>query len=70
MKACWVLALVPVFLSGLFGYLAGNVSAHIGLPQSYASTIAGFSGFMGAQMFQFVGIVISQRYRQRFRSPS
>lgn len=67
---CWVLALIPIFLSGLFGFLAGNLSSNVGLSQSYASTIAGFSGFMGAQMFQYVSIIISQRYRKRFRTLS
>lgn len=70
MKVCWVLALIPVFLSGLFGFLAGNVSSSIGLAPSYASTIAGFSGFMGVQMCQFVSTIISQRYRKRLRSTS
>lgn len=67
---CWVLALIPVVLSGLFGFLAGNVSSSAGLSQSYSSTIAGFSGFMGAQMFQYASIIISQRYHKRFRTLS
>lgn len=63
MKSVWLLAVIPVLLSGFFGYLVGGFTAQVGFSANTASTVAGCAGFMGTQLFNFVGMLLTQRYR-------
>jgi uncharacterized membrane protein YgaE (UPF0421/DUF939 family) len=65
---CVLCVLTPVVVSGIFGYLAGHVAKDYGLSYSSASTLAGFVGFMSAQTFNFVCLLITTRYARKTRN--
>lgn len=62
---CVLCVLFPVILSGAFGYLAGSVAEQVGVPLELAHALAGLVGFMGAQAFNFMCILLSTRYHRR-----
>jgi hypothetical protein len=62
---CVLCVLFPVALSGAFGYLAGSVAEQMGVPLELAHALAGLVGFMGAQAFNFMCILLSTRYHRR-----
>lgn len=62
---CVLCVLFPVVLSGVFGYMAGNVAEQMGANLDLAHTLAGLVGFMAAQAFNFLCILLSTRYHRR-----
>lgn len=58
--------ILPMILSGIIGYFAGNVAKACGLTAELSASLAGFSGFMGAQAFNFV-CLLSTRYHATLR---
>jgi len=56
-----------MILSGIIGYFAGNVAKACGLTAELSASLAGFSGFMGAQAFNFVCLLLSTRYHATLR---
>ena len=61
---CWMCIFIPVALSGVVGFLAGNLCLQLGVSASSSSAIAGFSGFMGAQAFNFTCLLLTSRYNR------
>jgi len=55
---------VSLFVSGLFGYLAGVVAQAFYLSPSSASAFAGFVGFMGTEMVSLGLLLWNSRYRR------
>lgn len=61
---CVLCVLTPMVLAGLIGFFAGNIALVAGLSPATSHTIAGFSGFMGAQAFKFGCLLLTTRYRR------
>jgi len=53
--------------SGVFGYLAGTLAKSYGLSSELTSAIAGFLGFMGAELLNLVVLLLKSRYTGRMR---
>lgn len=60
---CAVCNLIPVFVSGVIGYWGGLLSVHMGLDQAFASTFAGFCGFMAVQTVQLGCTIVAHYYK-------
>lgn len=69
-KHCVFCVLLPVILSGVFGYFAGNTAKEMGVPHDLSSGLAGLVGFMGAQTFNYACLLLSTRYHRRLRGQS
>lgn len=61
---CVLCFLTPMVLAGLIGFFAGNIALVAGLSPATSHTIAGFSGFMGAQAFNYGCLLLTTRYRR------
>lgn len=66
-RHCVMCVMLPIVLSGAFGYLAGSIATEVGVSHDLSSGIAGLVGFMGAQTFNYVCILLSTRYHKRLR---
>lgn len=60
---CAVCNLIPIFASGVIGYWGGLISVRMGLDQAFASTVAGFCGFMAVQAVQLMCTIVSHYYQ-------
>ena len=51
-------------LALFIGFFAGNVALFAGCKPTTSHTIAGFSGFLGAQAFNYACLLLTTRYRR------
>jgi hypothetical protein len=56
--------MLPVLVSGVFGFFAGSTASQMGIHSDTASFLAGLVGFLGAQAFNYACLVLSARYRK------
>jgi hypothetical protein len=61
---CVLCVLAPMLLAGVIGFFAGSIALFAGCKPSTSHTVAGFSGFMGAQAFNYVCLLLTTRYRR------
>jgi cyanate permease len=64
-KHCIMCILLPILVSGVFGFFAGSTARQMGISHELTSGLAGLVGFLGAQTFNYVCLVLSTRYRKR-----
>ncbi len=60
-------SLFTVLLSGILGWITGNVATSLGLSHTTAYTWAGFMGFMSGNAVQYVVLLFSYRYSKVVR---
>ena len=61
--SCVVCNLIPVFISGIVGYWGGLLSLKLGLDHTFASTFAGFCGFMAVQAVQLMCSMVAHYFK-------
>lgn len=67
MNKCFLCVLMPVIVSGLFGFFTGSLAENFGWSHEAAATAAGLVGFLAAQSFNYVCLLVTVRYRADLR---
>lgn len=64
---CLICILVPLLISGALGYVSGSVADSLKWSRESASALAGLVGFLGAQAFNYVCLLLATRYSRALK---